>query len=104
MERRKNQLLRDYFIINQEIDRDYPGKPRGHRPVKSGVDRCFKHNQLVQGCSGWVGLCRICLDQFNHSPEYLRSLVESQYVLCPNCAWEEAILEDAQREVEAVFV
>lgn len=103
-ERRQNLLLRQYWMINQDIDAQYPGAPRLHRPVKFGVDRCFKHNLPVEGCSGWLPMCGICLKEFPGSDwereRWMRQAVESQYVLCPGCAYDEALFEDAQRELD----
>jgi len=93
-------------------------KPRGHRPVEFGVDRCFKHNRIAKGSTcmtdkssgnydrivAWLPMCDICLGEYpwyeHERRKWEQESVESQYVLCPGCAHEQALLEDAAHELE----
>lgn len=56
---------------------------------------------------GLVWLCHDCFEllradpTYDHDREYaIARFLEKRFVLCPGCAYEAALFEDAQRELE----
>ena len=70
--------------------------------------RCRIHPARVAHCHWQIGwICHECLLAMEQmvragTPDNIagQKLLEARFVLCPGCAWDEAIYEDAQRELE----
>ena len=65
--------------------------------------RCFVHpGRPAHIMTNRIWLCHDCMHELgsNYSDHNVAHLIERRWVLCPNCAWDEAAIENEQRELD----
>lgn len=64
--------------------------------------RCLRHNLPVKAWFGLAGACEQCYAAWDgrDPSQYEIELLQQALIWCPGCAHEQALIEDAEREVE----